>query len=375
MSVIDFAGKLRLEVLTSAHVWSGEELYKGIDYCCQQDRLFIVDPIKILEAHRERDIRYGCYPPRNMVIETLKVHDRDVCTPRSIKKHIRIGGKRTIPGSSVKGLLRTSYIYGVLKSDNQLLNQVNDLIHSELDDINTSILTGQRRQARREIKNVASSMEEQLLKLIVRAGSLEYILDALNRVIVSDPVAYGKLSHGARTIYVYEIPRLARRDTRPRFMVPVEAIDKGSTIIYDLKIMKREGFNVDRGDKSSIESLYRKISIDEITRGLEVFSRDLVEYELGRIRGISDELIGDYRRFLQDIRGKISSREFYLRIGYMTGHNAKTIDLLLRDNVRKLLEDVMTKIYNHTWDSLTLKLTRINEKFYGFGWIKITLQG
>ncbi len=125
---------MKLEVLTPIHIGSGEK-YLGIDFVVRGDKIAFIDSYKFFsEIERKgrdpvevaRQIADGESPAKfvedieSMVIRTLPFVGG--ARRREILEHIKSNGKPYIPGSSIKGAVRTVLLWKVVKENKELLD-------------------------------------------------------------------------------------------------------------------------------------------------------------------------------------------------------------------------------------------------------------
>ncbi len=370
MSVVEEKARLRLRVITPVHVWSGEDLSLNLDYCYANGKVYLIDFFKLDEKTRNnivlRRMPVPC-PPRSGVVEVLDANT-DISRFKSIKKHLRLGGVRLIPGSTIKGVLRTAFLYHIFKNDKRLYNSVVNEIRDKL----ITIQQSPTRTARRTAKEVAVPIEAHLKQPVN-----SFAIDAFSRVVVSDPLSHSISS----AVYLAEVYELSGNTIRFKVASPLEVLLPGSTIEYTIGIMKRKEFNA-HGRITSIlpriEEKYSMVSLEVLRKSLREFSIDTIDYELKRVNSTRD--LDHYAKMLKELKAKVSDNTFYVKIGYMCGHKFKTIDLALDSNTAGILKSSMSILVSRSthgriniWDDLTVKLTRVENRLVGIGWVELAL--
>lgn len=203
-----------VEVLTPVHVGSGETL-RAIDYLRNGDTLYVVDPerwaqwlaqqkktevfIQWMEGHLQAGTPQRSNAPSltRFVCERLRITDlsapakevsayslrmKDCTEPdpiRGFKAHIRDAQKRAyLPGSTIKGAIRTALLEDILQDDNNL----NRLLIQPLRRLDGGAGAQDHRQRRREVRRIWQEMEQNAL----RADKQKANYDLLRFVLVSD---------------------------------------------------------------------------------------------------------------------------------------------------------------------------------------------
>ncbi|MET1101650.1 MAG: hypothetical protein ABWW69_04145, partial [Pyrodictiaceae archaeon] len=115
-----------------------------------------------------------------------------------------------------------------------------------------------------------------------------------------------------------------------------------------------------------------------LIEALRSFGCMLIESEVSRIKGIGQ--LQDYRMFLERLREKYCEGKgecTAARIGFMTGHQAKTILELVKKKSPQfygIVKSVLSQHYGRIWDDLTVKLIRVDEELLGVGWCELCVR-
>ncbi len=207
---------VRVEVLTPVHVGSGDSL-NALNYIQQGDTLYVLDPDRWMEwlGGRQGAYRYigwvedslGRGAGLNQFLqERLRLNPSEVATVakqvsryavrleecgnpdplRGFRTHIRDARDRAyLPGSSLKGAIRTALIEDLLLGEDALQER----LMAPLKRIRGG---GDNRQLRREVRQVWQGMEADTL----RGGRTDAHYDLLRFVQVSDsePLAHEQVS-------------------------------------------------------------------------------------------------------------------------------------------------------------------------------------
>lgn len=399
--------RVKLEVMTETFVWSGRDLLTGIDIIIQEDegkkKAYLIDLDKFIDKIMEkkkvsellghtkkifdprRDLReiarrYGV-SLESTSYAVIPVMYEKASRKRYVKEHIRVGGAFSIPGSEVKGVLRTAILSGLVKDSSG--GETRKIIASAINKLNPEKkrVGREKRGGKPSIKNVSLELENRLLSVQVvlnEGNQAKSSVNVLKYIQVSDPI-----DNQVKPVLDGLVVAL-RRDPMSKTIasIPLIGLQKGSKITYELNILDKPCY--DNEVSNSIRNLYEKI-IPKLDDYLRRYSLSIIDYEkrlLGRL--MNSGATSFYRelfRWEEDV--KRNEGVFYIKIGFGTGMYSKTIYLALSHDMRRMLEEKMSHIMRdlsrhkiRRWDSLTLKLigSRYDEhEIIPFGWIKLEL--
>jgi len=368
--------KVSLEPLSSIHVWGGSEAIIGIDGLIERDEIKIIDFEKTFEKLNRDEVesftklfmnrRYR--DAYNLIREKIvfkKILKNN--TGRILRENDRIKmlPDPVIPGSSLKGYLRTVIL-------NHLLTSMNPSEASKLLSDTISF--------REDPTHTADSLERAVFmrKRPPKSGGF---YDVLTLLSISDPVEKIDILTSIRRIDVIET-----LSSRSIASIYVEVFERGS-LVYDLYISRPHDFDklmISKDLMKTFSDIY-DLSNDminmmskDLLNILREFGCKLVENELDKIKGI--KILVNYPRFLENVLNRLCEKEsecIPARIGFGGGHESKTIALYLKKNFPDKyneLRSFMEKHVRHTWDSLTVKTIDINGKIIGLGWCKICVR-
>ena len=365
--------KLLLRPLTPLHVASGEKAVIGIDSAIYRGKLYVVDAEctarmyaklygaealltsntraidlfrRVLDKYRPG--AFGCTPYRLAV----ELRTR---TPRS-GAEVSLPQNTLVPGSSIKGALRTALLYALVDSEpGDALERIRKGV--------SRIVPGQPRSLLG-----AADPVEWLLKGSKPHGRGRFIYDAARLLAVSDPLRY------RASLGLYTFQKIRVDNGRPVSLEHVVALDPGAEIEYELRLYK-PSYNTPTGQQwiKSLRETDRAVSIDTLLRGLALFSETQIKSELERI----GKRFPRYKGFLEDLGKRRSKNCFPLRLGYGAGHASKTLLPWLRQHdpgLAKWLEELLSRHYGHAWDSLTDTFVEYKGAFLGVGWATLCIE-
>jgi len=375
---------ITLEPITPTHVWGGRDAIVGIDALVHGNELILIDMENTLKRVPENllnkfsnSLKYA--EPKKAIVSLLEELNarglieglRIPIKTRSrieLNTRIRVQHENIIPGSELKGYIRTGIIKGLLKKT------PGDIAEILKRGINLE----------KEAKDVGIGVEAQLLRT-PRLKKQGGFLDALSALSVSDPLTYEHIEITLRELRVIHIPSLD-------LVVPLLAVTfSGGKLKYRVAIhtFKRQISSSELHKKAPIKDLEKIIermnnvinvigSKNWLLNTLREFGCDLINIELEKIRGITE--LGNYEKLLTDLKRNLCSRDTSCvpaRIGFMTGHESKTIIPEIKRYSPKTYEEIKARMQQELgriWDASTLKLVEVNTDLVGIGWCRICLE-
>ena len=321
--------KYQLQVLTPVHIGTGETL-NHIDGYSVNDRWYQIDLEKVL-AHPttdlnaltaemgRRDFRWQRY------LQQHNIDPADVCVYRllcrqnpetvEIREAIKTGDKRPyIPGSTLKGAIRTALLAEILSESDAVYNE-------SLGQIETLIQQGPRGNPRRE-------QPARRIEALVFGKDPNHDLFRALQVSDTTPLDSDALEIGlAWTVTLNANDQLVQKvENRREYKNFVEHIQTGKRLTFTLKTdellfrereKKRLGFtDLQIKTLSEIAEVCRTETAAEIDWE-QAFYED---YDVPEIANFYDRLIA--------ANNTLPEGAFFLQIGWGTGYNAHTVTSL-----------------------------------------------
>ena len=321
--------KYQLQIITPVHVGSGEVL-NHIDGCYANGRWYHIDLDKVL-AHPSTDLNAltSEMGQRDFRWERhLQQHDTDLskfsaydlpCAQSPEEVEIReaiktIGNRPFIPGSSLKGAIRTALL-------EEILNESDDVYNNSLKRLETLIDQGPRGNPRRE--QPARQIES-------LAFGKDPNRDFLRALHVSDtmPLGSNSLEIGmAWTVTLNQNDQLVEKIDRGReYKNFTQQFQAGQQLTFTLKIDELL-FREREKERLGFNDLQEKVLLDiaevcrsaaaEIMKSEQVFFQ---YYNFSELADVYDKLI--------DINNNVPEGAFLLQIGWGTGYHANTVTSL-----------------------------------------------
>ncbi|GBC95306.1 hypothetical protein HRbin16_01093 [bacterium HR16] len=327
-----------LEVLTPVHVGSGDTV-NALAYLREGDTLHVVDPdrwtgwlvqqgkaeqfVRWLEEvlqitdRQQRERRTLTHFVREQLRRTdlaavgravarysLRMEECDEPHPlRGFKTHLRDARSRAyLPGSSLKGAIRTALVEELLLEDDRLEQTL-------LQPLQRVRPTGDRRALRGALKRVWEGMEQALL----RGGQEKANFDLLRFVLVSDgePFPHEQVS----------LRKVRSEGTGRPTDTWIEAVRPGATTRFTLSLvpsapLSQLGLSADLREYLLWEGLF-EVLYERAERRLE--------------RELAYPYPATVRRVLQDLRGRNRPESPLLCLGWGQGYLGTTVMGLVRD--------------------------------------------
>ena len=320
--------KYKLETITPVHIGSGETL-NHIDGCYANGRWYHIDLDKVLEhpatdinaltsEMSQRDFRWSDYFSRhNMDAADLSSYNI-LCTQNPETTDIReaiksVGNRPYIPGSSIKGALRTALLSDMINSDEN-----KKLYNDSSKHLNREIEKGppQRRRQEypaRQIENLAFGKDPNH--------------DLLRALQVSDtePLESDALAiETAWTVTLNQKDKLVQKiEGNTEYKHCVEVIQGVKALTFTLKIddmLFRE-----REKKTLNYSNLQEKTLREISEVCKFESKVLLQDEQDFFGDFSfTEIANLYDKFI-NLNDSLKDGSFMLQIGWGTGYRANTV--------------------------------------------------
>ena len=375
----EIALTLSLEPVTPLHVSSNRESIVGIDVILEGDQVVFIDlesSLKDLDPRVLDKILNVAFSKEGFyrLTETLRREGRLTPLFKAVAKaklsdgaRVRLMQGTIVPGSTLKGYIRTAILYELLRNIQDPKKILDEKIRKNL--------SGDPRY-------VAQDLEKYLLRTL-RLPKQGGFVDAFANLIVSDPVVE-RYELAVREMRV--IKRATERAIATIFMVTLES----GLLRYDIRISGP--FNIDKivmqdDVKSRMQDILEKLGFimkiirddpSDLIRILREYGCRHLREELERTKNLGRPSI--YKIYinklgeLEKLCRSTSSNCAPARIGFGTGHEAKTIALYLKDVYPDLYNDLrkqMSSKIGRIWDSLTLKAVTEDGSLIGLGWSRI----
>jgi len=343
--VSDF--KYELEVLSPLHVGSGD-LITPLEYVVVDDKFYRVDMSAVfrdeefnVEAFMEavgRDeerLRFSDFSSPELgkryeryALALSAATGKDLeSRAGDVREFIKTKERPYVPGSSIKGAIRTAMLWNALKEDPGKLRALKNHL----------------RRLMRQDKVNKKKVGEYIEKLVFGKEPHCEVLRAL-QVSDTEAASIGRLE-------VYEVRTLTTTPNGHRwkgFYTFVEALKPGSRLTLRLKL---DDFLMRREVASVLEIEDKLWMLEKIPQACNMLAKYTIDGELWFFRKYARELAG-VLRFYEDLRSKVEAllsssgdeRSFLFHLAWGVGWHGMTVGSLLKDdavfflNLRKAFE-------------------------------------
>ena len=306
---------MEIEVLTPVHVGSGNKLLMNLDFIVRGNRVVMLDTPKLFGYLIEKG--YDAVDIAKVELKELINKERiDVenfkkyalpftgAVRSEISEHIKTGGKPYIPGSSIKGAIRTAVLWYAVKNDKRLLDFAIKSLENKI-----SWNRG------RVTSKILKEADDELERIVFGKELRNTRNDIMRAVRIADSKPF-------RSLRVYEVKVLGSRGIG----ICAECIDGGKAEVE---------VDVDESILRNLNGRYKWLveDVDTIAEITKEFSEALIEAELKY--NYSEKTKAEFIAVKR-------CRRIVLRLGWGTGWYSKTIGLLLKTHPR--FEYLRTKL-------------------------------
>lgn len=303
-----------VEVLSPMHIGDGSELLREIDYVTQGGCTWVVDQNALLERTLGSGDRFDDALLGRPISELLQSEDYTsgevfryrmpgVPTNRPLRSHIKdVYGRPYLPGSTLKGLLRTMFIWGCYAS--------------------------RRESPDLRYLGKSRSWAGQPVEREVMGGNPNEDLFRAVHVSDSEPVDLDRMRVASVSIYP------TGKQDRVGVVVDVEAVREETVFTSRLSIEEYGFTNAEAARQLGWEG--KRELLDQLTRFGKVFSARRLAQEIKYYQDKQGPkaVLNFYSRLVQ-IHESLAKGQFLAQIGWGAGWNSKTLnDLITVDENR-----------------------------------------
>lgn len=364
-----------LKPLTPLHSWSGSKLIVGFDVVRRGNRVCIVDldhlPPRILEGLsklRAEDIpkfieENAHAIPCRLVVgfgESIRAPPPNKCEISDLNSYI-------LPGSSLKGYIRTALLY-------VLMRKVKETSVEELRSILRKGVDLSKGPKEASVGLEASFFRTPRLR---RQGGY---VDSFQQLCVSDPgLNVGEQCYSLENFTIYELRGKKIEPVGNLYAIAVRCGElKYKVDVLDQPVPNAGNIHqLFREHRDILDklSLMKKLDIIEVLR---VYGCENLDFEIERVKGVPE--LAYYSSFLEEWKKKYCESGgscVIARLGLMTGRRFKTVINLVQQVDPRLYQEItslMSQQYGHAWDDLTLKLVETSRGLIGVGWCELCVE-
>jgi len=352
-------GKLILETLSPIHIGSGEK-YSSSEFFINDNNILRFDVNKIYSILNQKDkdifLDYLENPNfrledfirgKDIPISELKLYSlkHNGSTPNEITEHIKTGFNGYVPGSSLKGAIRTAILIAFM-GDN------------EVKEIGKIFKIKNFQQRNNKIKDFVD-------KFLSRGGKQSSYSDLMRFVQISDFIP-------VKDLCVYNIQSLEAEGTKWKWyrrngrvvQTYLETIRAGERLEGDIHFTYNKQMHESLGLKGKKDI----IDIMEIKRLIHSFSNAIINHEIAFSQRYEIDFLLEFYEKLKKINTKDSP---VIKLGQGSGYLATTIGLELKNN-HDVFENVRTSLRGRSYSFEFPKTRRIvMEEKMPLGWCRV----
>ncbi len=262
--------------------------------------------------------------------------------PSEISEFIKTNNISFIPGSSIKGAIRTTFLYHMINEDD--INKIRDKLQcgQSADTILDKIISG----------NTKNSSYSDLLKFLQISDSnyvykLEIVCEQTLEVMYNGWNWHKRKNNIVQT-YIETTPMNLK-------------IEGDIAINSNDELLKILGLH-DKG---------KNLNFDKIKEIIYTFSRDLINYELEFAKKYNIDFLSTFYEKIQKLNSKDTP---LLKIGHGAGFMSMTIGLKIK-NDHQLFEKVRTMTKGKSYQYEFPKTRKIDiDRHIPFGWCKLEVK-
>lgn len=334
---------ISLESLTPIHIGDGTKLIP-MDYCVEGNTFYAIDHERFFRSlpkeGRDRLIsliqRMGAsfslkrymdargLRPKPYSIYGIRCEPRE---PREVLRFVKDSSNLVyIPGSSLKGAIRTAILHKLLKEDEKRLLKALERVESTFEETDPRMWRDLRKRIGNKVEEVA-----------VRQGKKDPYYDALRFIQTTDSMPQPP----EKVLAVQEVRVFREKGRTLPFSIFLEVVMKGCgfqgflVLHRSLRPLLQSKKETDKpfSDEELLYNLEKQSSTiankDFILKACNELSRDLLEHE---ISFAGNTQIESLRNFYMDLKAmRLSADECLIRLGWAQGLLSTTLRLLLKE--------------------------------------------
>lgn len=351
--------KFELKVLSYIHIGNGQEI-SNWSYSVDNNKINIYNFDKVVSAlNRDKQMYLTSMIEKNHNSKCLgdfikaykinvspeytldyngKIFDGKIY--KNIKEFIKQNKKVYIPGSEIKGSIRTAFFYKILKDkineDEIYRLKLKERLNKLLKDLENPNEKG------RELKKFSEELED---TVFINGFREDLINDKSKKASKSDILRFLLISDSdlkdPKDVLI--LKNITSLRVSKNFSEPHEVLKSRSSFEIDLK------FTIEEGYKSILPETQKYLSLENLVKSCNEFAEAKLKADIeyfSKSKEIDEDakqkLLGILQKRLELIK-KLESTYIFLRIGKNQGFLSTTIALVLKE----YYPDIYQKLYKH----------------------------
>lgn len=339
---------LEVETLSPLHIGSGERLRRK-EFVQHGNRLWIADPRRLTERvganqHLSERFRAFCEDERKSLADFLRenqirpeeVSSYGVAAPARLSQEILCFIKTThprpyLPGSSIKGALRSAILRGVLSGNGELLHSVSQFTSEMLGRLKGEVrhYPGDRNRITKEYKTKISVRVQEAFF----GPDQHHDLMRAIQIADSQPVDQGRLEIAEVKVLSASRRSLTVKQTRAGhdMVINPEVIRKGTgfkgSISFNVSLLGDKGPSHQLGFHSKTEAILG------FQRLCNRVAEQLIEQEIGFFEQYNQRVLVNWYKQLHRGMAQLKKNQCLLHISWGSGFNPKTVTSLFEEGL------------------------------------------
>jgi len=369
-----------LHILTPVHVGSGEKLIENFDFFGKANKIYVINSSKMFAAVEklgaDKIVEFTQAVEGENIVAWLQkqgIHLDGIAaysftlaghrTLREIHAHIRDAfGNPLIPGSSLKGALRTAIIRKLVRTANN-----SRLLNSELSAIKKRDKGPRPQEADKYfLKNLLGDDPKTNLLRTLTVGDFTFSSQNMN---IHEAYVY-------RMDSPFGLNMTRKKNRSSRLMAPI-VVEKLSESSDSRGIISFDEFLPDKDSEEKCFNFKDRLSKDWLLEACRSLTQHTIETELQFLKGKASKPVDGLREFYDRLSGqieKLSENEVIIQMAWGSGWRGMTGQLLesddLSDDLRKKLR--LADGYLSFPFPKSRRLTLVNGTDSSMGWIKLS---
>lgn len=367
------------EVVSPVHIGAGETLLP-IDFVVHKGRLHVVNLEKLIESIPFDQIEAFS----NMLIQTkdmaqvfqwlrISPFDYGKYAKYSVPCHVQPSELRVfvknafeepyMPGSSIKGALRTAMCYNLFNNPQSKKWLVSEIYH----------ILGRFRDRKKASKALQNFVESTFGK---EQGKHSPHYDVMRFLRISDTENVDVDQLKVQKVNMIRTSGFGRYEEL-KLKMYVETMVPGLVMSGKITIDKTLSQEVYAAYKGLFSRFDVSTNMGTVISYANKFAADLIDYEIGFASSYGvEKLRRFYANLKQNVLQKLGENQFLLRLGWGSGFFATTISMLLKDDrvfseIRRLfpkLGNFRTPVF-----PMSRRIVFSGEEMVPLGWVKFTV--
>ncbi|PMP61274.1 MAG: type III-A CRISPR-associated RAMP protein Csm5 [Sulfurihydrogenibium sp.] len=281
---------------------------------------------------------------------------------KEVWEFIKVNSNPYIPGSEIKGAIRTAILYHMLKNNESLKQELLKGLKKLFEDLKKLQDETQREKEKKKLKSRAQQILEELENKVFSEGSKDGKKDFMRFISVSDT----KPKNPEEALYVCDIKII---NTSRSFFDPHELLKVGQKFEFRLDILwddlYRNYIVKDFNFKSfkDIQAVCNEFANDLINHEIEFFSENVYGKEKVDIKKVVD--------FYKGLKEK-AKNGFLLRLGKHQGFLSLTVNLIVKHSDENLFKSIYPLLVHRGYGNNPAKSRKLTFNDEPLGWVLVS---